>query len=163
LYWNNIYGIVTNKIVLCYVTHAKLCFWCYHSYVFILLTGSGSISQKISHSSTYYVAIGNMKPQNVKVVYENNQHSSHININTLDSTSYGINEAWIFLRLGVFRCRTHVGVQHGHDTYNYTELCHFLKLLSVSACQCPVSVSLFHSLHYSIQCIIYFHYEVIVY
>ncbi|KEH34271.1 ubiquitin-protein ligase, putative [Medicago truncatula] len=29
--------------------------------------GSGSISQKISYSSTYYVAIGNMKPQNVKV------------------------------------------------------------------------------------------------
>lgn len=58
-----------------------------------LLTGSGSISQKISHSSTYYVAIANMKPQNVKVMYENNQHSTRININTLDSTSYGINEA----------------------------------------------------------------------
>jgi hypothetical protein len=34
-----------------------------------LLAGSDSITQKISHSSTYYVAIGNMNPQNVKVVY----------------------------------------------------------------------------------------------
>ncbi|XP_045822229.1 E3 ubiquitin-protein ligase APD2-like [Trifolium pratense] len=31
------------------------------------INGSGSITQKISHSSTYYVAIGNMNPQNVKV------------------------------------------------------------------------------------------------
>ncbi|WJX37266.1 hypothetical protein P8452_25042 [Trifolium repens] len=31
------------------------------------INGSDSITQKISHSSTYYVAIGNMNPQNVKV------------------------------------------------------------------------------------------------
>ncbi|GAU27706.1 hypothetical protein TSUD_126520 [Trifolium subterraneum] len=33
----------------------------------VIAKGSGIITQKISHSSTYYVAIGNMSPQNVKV------------------------------------------------------------------------------------------------
>jgi len=47
-------------------------------------------------------------------------------------------EARTLLVLGVSWCRTSVGVRR-HDTYDYTELCHFLKLLSVS---CPVSVSM---------------------
>jgi len=52
-------------------------------------------------------------------------------------------ETWTLLGLGVSWCRTCVGVRHRHDTYYYTELCYFQKLLSVS---CPVFVSVFHSL-----------------
>jgi len=40
-----------------------------------------------------------------------------------------IYEAQALLGLGVSLCRTRVGVRHRHDAYNYTELCHFLKLL----------------------------------
>jgi len=51
-------------------------------------------------------------------------------------------EARTLLRLGVSLCRTRIGVWHRHDTntYNYTELCHFIKLLLVSACPRPCSV-----------------------
>jgi len=38
-------------------------------------------------------------------------------------------EARTLLRLNMFQCRV-------SNTYNYTELCDFLKLLAVSACQC---------------------------
>jgi len=45
-------------------------------------------------------------------------------------------EARTILGLGVSGRRTCIGVGHWHwqDTYDYTELCHFLILLSVSAC-----------------------------
>jgi hypothetical protein len=51
-------------------------------------------------------------------------------------------EARTLLGLDVSRCRTRVRVGHRHntDTYNYIELCHFFKLLSVSTCQCPCRV-----------------------
>jgi hypothetical protein len=49
-------------------------------------------------------------------------------------------EARTFFGLGVSRCRTRVrvGYRHVTDTYNYIELCHFFKLLSVSTCPCRV-------------------------
>jgi len=53
-------------------------------------------------------------------------------------------EARTLLGLGVSRCRT--CVVSDTDTCNYTELCNFFKLLAVSACQCPVSVSVLHSM-----------------
>jgi hypothetical protein len=37
--------------------------------------------------------------------------------------------------------RSRTRVVFDTDTYNYTELCDFLKLLVVSACQCPVSMT----------------------
>lgn len=43
-------------------------FWCFNLYLSILLAGSGSITQKISHSFTYYVAVDNMNLQNVEVL-----------------------------------------------------------------------------------------------
>jgi len=44
-------------------------------------------------------------------------------------------EAQTLLRLDVSLCQTRVDVRHRHnnDTYDYIELCHFLKLLSVSS------------------------------
>jgi len=35
------------------------------------------------------------------------------------------------------------GHQHDTDTNNYTELCDFLKLLAVSACQCLCHVRVY--------------------
>jgi hypothetical protein len=67
LYSNNINGIIIYKIGSTF--NATFFFIIIHIYFFILLAGSDSITQKISHSSTYYVAIGNMNPQNVKVMY----------------------------------------------------------------------------------------------
>jgi hypothetical protein len=51
-------------------------------------------------------------------------------------------EARTLLGLGVSRCWTHVGVRHQHNinTYAYIALWHFLKLLSLLACQCPCHV-----------------------
>jgi hypothetical protein len=37
-------------------------------------------------------------------------------------------------------CPCLIFVRHRHDTYDYTELCHFFKLLSLSPCQCPCRV-----------------------
>jgi len=46
-------------------------------------------------------------------------------------------EARTLLGLGVSRCWTCISVRHRHDTYDYIELCDFIKLLSVTVCQCP--------------------------
>jgi len=43
-------------------------------------------------------------------------------------------EALTLLGLGVSRCL--IRAVSDADTCNYTELCNFLKLLAVSACQC---------------------------
>jgi len=47
--------------------------------------------------------------------------------------------------LVMFQCRTQVDLwyQQRHGTYDYTELCNILKLLSVSACRCPCLCSCF--------------------
>jgi hypothetical protein len=64
----------------------------------------------------------------------------------------------------IFPClcptRIRVGVRHQHDTYGYTKLCYFFKLLSVSPCQClcrvwclvSVSVSMLHRLKIYKEC-----------
>ena len=53
-------------------------------------------------------------------------------------------EARTLLGLGVSLCRARVGVRH--DTYDYTKLCHFLKLLSVSmSMSCLMYVFVLHS------------------
>jgi len=55
--------------------------------------------------------------------------------------SYGlVCEEQTLLGLGVFRCRT--CVVSNIDTFNYTQLCDFLKLLVVFVL-CSVSVSVF--------------------
>jgi hypothetical protein len=47
-------------------------------------------------------------------------------------------EVRTLLGLGVFRCRIRVGVRH--ETCDYIEFCHYVKLLSVSTCQCLCGV-----------------------
>jgi hypothetical protein len=49
-------------------------------------------------------------------------------------------EARTLLRVGVSVSDTVRVGGHRHDTYDYTELCHFSKLSSVSPCQCPCRV-----------------------
>jgi len=39
-----------------------------------------------------------------------------------------------------YEARTRIGVRLRHNTYDYTELCHFLKLLFMLACWCPCCV-----------------------
>ena len=48
------------------------------------------------------------------------------------------NEVHTFLGLGVFRCQERVvsDTDTDPDTYNYIELCDFLKLTVVSVCRC---------------------------
>jgi hypothetical protein len=53
--------------------------------------------------------------------------------------------------------RVRVSIRYQHDTYNYTELCHFYKLLSVSPCQylcrvsCPCRYPCFIGFNYLIH------------
>jgi hypothetical protein len=61
--------------------------------------------------------------------------------------SYERQTIFALIRCKVCSCRTRidVGYRHNTNTYNYNDLCHFLKLLLVSICQLNSSTTPFES------------------